>query len=88
MAHRAAPSPPCPSLPATTKAPGKGQADHDHNRRNIVTERVHQVLGEQGTVQITPHSFRYDFVTIVLRASSNLKLAQELARHSNTQTLQ
>jgi site-specific recombinase XerC len=30
---------------------------------------------------ITPHSFRHYFVTRVLQASGNLKLAQELARH-------
>ncbi len=30
-----------------------------------------------------PHSFRHYFFTTVLRASGNLKLAQELARHSN-----
>jgi len=32
---------------------------------------------------ITPHSFRHYFVTRVLQASGNLKLAQELARHRN-----
>ena len=32
---------------------------------------------------ITPHSFRHYFVTTVLRASGNMKLAQELARHSS-----
>jgi len=31
----------------------------------------------------TPHSFRHYFVTTVLRASGNLKMAQELARHRN-----
>jgi hypothetical protein len=45
---------------------------------------VHQALGEQDTGQITPHSFRHYFVTIVLRASGNLKLAQELARRIPT----
>jgi site-specific recombinase XerC len=35
-----------------------------------------------------PHSFRYYFVTTILRASGNLKLAQELARHSNIQITQ
>ncbi len=56
--------------------------------RNIVTERVHQALGEQDTGQITPHSFHHYFVTVVLRASGNLKLAQELARHANIQVTQ
>jgi integrase/recombinase XerC len=56
--------------------------------RNIVTERVRQALGEKAVGTITPHSFRHYFVTTVLRASGNLKLAQELARHSNIQVTQ
>jgi integrase len=51
--------------------------------RNIVDERVREALGEESEGKITPHSFRHYFVTTVLRASGNLKLAQELARHSN-----
>jgi len=51
--------------------------------RNIVDERVRQALGDSSEGKITPHSFRHYFVTTVLRASGNLKLAQELARHSN-----
>jgi site-specific recombinase XerD len=51
--------------------------------RNIVSERVAQVLGEAAVGSITPHSFRHYFVTRVLQASGNLKLAQELARHTN-----
>lgn len=51
--------------------------------RNIVAERVAQFLGPQAVGSITPHSFRHYFVTRVLLASGNLKLAQELARHSN-----
>ena len=51
--------------------------------RNIVTARVRQFLGEDLVGKITPHSFRHYFVTRVLQASGNLKLAQELARHSN-----
>lgn len=49
--------------------------------RNIVRERVRQFLGEEAVGTITPHSFRHYFVTRVLQASGNLKLAQELARH-------
>lgn len=49
--------------------------------RNIVAQRVAEVLGEEAKGSITPHSFRHYFVTRVLRASGNLKLAQELARH-------
>jgi site-specific recombinase XerD len=56
--------------------------------RNIVSERVRQILGDQSEGRITPHSFRHYFVTTVLRASGNLKLAQELARHASIQVTQ
>ena len=56
--------------------------------RNIVSERVEQALGDQVSGPITPHSFRHYFVTTVLRASGNLKLAQELARHASIQVTQ
>ncbi len=56
--------------------------------RNIVSERVRQALGEEAVGRITPHSFRHYFVTTVLRASGNLKLAQALARHVNIQVTQ
>lgn len=56
--------------------------------RNIVTDKVREVLGEESVGRITPHSFRHYFVTSVLRGSGNLKLAQELARHSNIQVTQ
>jgi len=49
--------------------------------RNIVNEWVKIALGKEDIGRITPHSFRHYFVTTVLRASGNLKLAQELARH-------
>jgi site-specific recombinase XerD len=51
--------------------------------RNIVAQRVEEALGIEAVGTITPHSFRHYFVTRVLRASGNLKLAQELARHRN-----
>ena len=51
--------------------------------RNIVKARVLEYLGKDFAGTITPHSFRHYFVTRVLRASGNLKLAQELARHKN-----
>lgn len=56
--------------------------------RLIVEERVRQALAASPALleqaeNITPHSFRHYFVTTVLRASGNLKLAQELARHAN-----
>lgn len=56
--------------------------------RNIVAERVVEVLGEAARGSITPHSFRHYFVTRVLLASGNLKLAQELARHRNISVTQ
>ncbi len=57
--------------------------------RNIVAERVREALGEDESVdKITPHSFRHYFVTTILRASGNLKLAQELARHANISVTQ
>jgi integrase/recombinase XerC len=56
--------------------------------RNIVAERVGEILGKDAVGKITPHSFRHYFVTTILRASGNLKLAQELARHSNIQVTQ
>jgi integrase/recombinase XerC len=51
--------------------------------RNIVHERVREILGPEAVGTITPHSFRHYFVTVVLRSTGNLKLAQELARHRN-----
>jgi site-specific recombinase XerD len=54
--------------------------------RNIVKARVEEALGPTYAGAITPHSFRHYFVTIVLRASGNLKAAQALARHSSITT--
>ncbi len=54
--------------------------------RNIVEERVKEALGTDAAGTITPHSFRHYFVTVVLRSSGNLKVAQALARHSNIST--
>lgn len=51
--------------------------------RNIVAQRVREALGEDAVGRVTPHSFRHYFVTRILQISNNLKLAQELARHSN-----
>jgi integrase len=56
--------------------------------RNIVAERVTQALGNESEGHITPHSFRHYFVSTILRASGNLKLAQALARHENIQITQ
>jgi integrase len=56
--------------------------------RNIVAERVCQILGAEATGIITPHTFLHYFVTTILRATGNLKLAQILARHTSIQTTQ
>jgi site-specific recombinase XerD len=56
--------------------------------RNIVSLRVDQALGADAVGSITPHSFRHYFVTVILRGSGNLKLAQELARHKNISVTQ
>lgn len=56
--------------------------------RNIVAAWTRRALGEKAVGRITPHSFRHYFVTTVLRASGNLKLAQALARHANIQVTQ
>lgn len=56
--------------------------------RNIVNQRVIEVLGMSAVGRITPHSFRHYFVTTVLQSSGNLKLAQELARHKNISVTQ
>jgi len=56
--------------------------------RQIVRDRVAEFLGEEAVGTITPHSFRHYFVTTVLQASGNLKLAQELARHQSISVTQ
>jgi site-specific recombinase XerD len=56
--------------------------------RNIVSERVEQLLGKELVGKITPHSFRHYFVTSVLRGTGNLAIAQKLARHENIQVTQ
>jgi integrase/recombinase XerC len=55
--------------------------------RDIVRLRVVEALGPAAAGTITPHSFRHYFVTIVLRSSGHLKVAQALARHSNISTI-
>jgi integrase len=56
--------------------------------RNIVAERVQQILGTEAIGRITPHTFLHYFVTTILRGTGNLKLAQVLARHSSIQVTQ
>ena len=56
--------------------------------RRIIAERVHQILGPEAVGRITPHTFLHYFVTTILRATGNLKLAQLLARHTSIQVTQ
>lgn len=56
--------------------------------RNIVADRVNEILGPEAVGTITPHTFLHYFVTNILRATGNLKLAQVLARHANIQITQ
>ncbi|MBN2387864.1 MAG: tyrosine-type recombinase/integrase [Anaerolineales bacterium] len=83
---------PLPSLPLFARhdkgAGKKVKPISTTTGRDIVNARVRQALGEEAEKRITPHSFRHYFVTSVLRASGNLKLAQELARHANIQVTQ
>ena len=41
---------------------------------------------QENASRITPHSFRHYFVTKVVRATHNIKVAQDLARHENIST--
>ncbi len=83
---------PLPSLPLFARhdkgAGKKVKAITTTTGRNIVNEYVRLSLGNEAEGSITPHSFRHYFVTTVLRASGNLKLAQELARHASIQVTQ
>ncbi|MEJ2597021.1 MAG: tyrosine-type recombinase/integrase [Anaerolineales bacterium] len=72
--------------PGAKKGDNQFKAMTTETGRNIVEGRVKESLGASAAGTITPHSFRHYFVTIVLRASGNLKVAQALARHSNIST--
>jgi integrase/recombinase XerC len=72
--------------PGAKKGDNQFKAMTTETGRNIVAARVKEALGDTAAGTITPHSFRHYFVTIVLRASGNLKVAQALARHSNIST--
>ena len=54
--------------------------------RDIVEKLVNEALGPEAAGSITPHSFRHYFVTIILKRTGNLRITQELARHSNIAT--
>ncbi|MCJ7624915.1 MAG: tyrosine-type recombinase/integrase [Anaerolineaceae bacterium] len=53
----------------------------------IVSKQASQALADQeNAARITPHSFRHYFVTKVVKATNNIKVAQDLARHENIST--
>jgi integrase/recombinase XerC len=54
--------------------------------RDIINRRIRECLGEEAVGTITPHSFRHYFVTVVLNATNNMRITQELARHSSITT--
>ena len=55
--------------------------------RVLIRNRVVEALGPEAEGTITPHTFRHYFVTTVMRASGgDLKIAKEMARHSNLST--
>jgi site-specific recombinase XerD len=70
---------------------GSGQATHrlsTTGARKAIEGRVAQALEGQAVSHITPHTFRHYFVTMILRGSGNLRLAQILARHQEISTTQ
>ena len=53
----------------------------------IVSRLAGEALQDEEKAQkVTPHSFRHYFVTRVVKATNNIKVAQELARHENIAT--
>ena len=54
--------------------------------RDIIEKLVIEALGPEAAGSITPHSFRHYFVTVILKRTGNLRITQELARHSNIAT--
>jgi len=77
----------------TTQAAGAGKARHQlkpmttETGREIIRQRTREALGRE-VREITPHAFRHYFVTSVLLGTGNLKLAQNLARHSDISSTQ
>lgn len=72
---------PLPTLPLFAGRGKRLKPLSTHSARYIIDRRVREALGEEAALRITPHSFRHYFVTTVLLATGNLKVAQELARH-------
>ena len=56
--------------------------------RKAIERRVEEALAGRAVSHITPHTFRHYFVTMALRGSGNLRLAQILARHKEISTTQ
>ena len=54
----------------------------------IIHAMAQRALGDEYDENITCHQLRHYFVTVVLRATNNLKIAQEMARHKNIGTTQ
>lgn len=55
--------------------------------QNILKEWVGRILGEEHVHEITPHTLRHYFVTVVLRSTGgDVQVTQRLARHSNIST--
>ena len=52
----------------------------------VASLAVAALQDEERASRITPHAFRHYFVTRVVKATNNIKVAQELARHENIAT--
>lgn len=51
-----------------------------------INERFQQLRDACGLVRFTPHMLRHTYVSMAIRLSGDLALAQQLARHKNIQT--
>ena len=66
------------TLPMTVRTAGRA-----------IDRLVATTLGKDQVGQVTPHTFRHYFVTVVIRASGgDFQVAQKLARHANIATTQ
>jgi site-specific recombinase XerD len=59
-----------------------------HGAYKAMKRRIVSMFGEESKSSFHPHMLRHEFVTRILIESGNLKLAQELARHTSIQTTQ
>lgn len=69
-----------PAFARHDKVISKGHARASTTGLRMAIERV----AEKAGVEFTPHKFRHNFVTKIVRETNNLNLAQKLARHSST----